>query len=110
MGLTLSRARKGTSAANGGSKLAYNSVNEDLLIKIMDWVQSYASAHPTESKMKFKSAMSWHTSLKIEDFSGGAFEQRYAHSQCDTVLNVAYKRKGGLLHDYHAHEHSLHFY
>lgn len=76
MGLTLARARKGTSAANGGSKLAYNAVNENLLNKVIEWVQSYASSHPDEGKLKFKSTMTWPTALKIEDFGGGAFEQR----------------------------------
>lgn len=77
MGLTIGRARKGTSAADGGSRIPFNAINENLLNKIIDWVTSYAGAHPEESKLKFKSTMTWSTSLKIEDFSGGAFEQRY---------------------------------
>ncbi|KAF6041243.1 ARMC4 [Bugula neritina] len=76
MGLTIGRARKGTSAADGGSRIPFNAINENLLNKIIDWVTSYAGAHPEESKLKFKSTMTWSTSLKIEDFSGGAFEQR----------------------------------
>ena len=77
MGQTIARARKQASAADGGSKLAFNAVNENLLNKIIDWVSGYAGAHPEESKLKFKSVMEWPTCLKIEDFSGGAFEQRY---------------------------------
>lgn len=76
MGQTIARARKGTSAADGGSKLAYNSVNENLLNKVIDWVSAYAGAHPGESKLKFKTTITWPTMLKVEDFGGGAFEQR----------------------------------
>lgn len=79
MGQTIARARKGTSAADGGSKLSYNAINENLLNKIMDWLSGYAGAHPEESKLKFKTAMTWPTCLKLEDFSGGAFEQRYVY-------------------------------
>ena len=76
MGQTISQARKGTSAADGGSRLAYNAVNENLLNKVISWVQSYTSAHPAEGDRKFKSPLTWPTSLKHEDFNG-AFEQRY---------------------------------
>lgn len=76
MGLTLARARKCSSAADGGSKLTYSQPNEDLLNKVMAWVSSYPSSHPDEAKLKFKSVMTWPTSLKIDDFSGGAYEQR----------------------------------
>lgn len=84
MGQTIARARKATSAAEGGSKIAYNAVNENLLNKIMDWLSGYAGAHPAESKLKFKSAISWQSSLKIDDLSGGAFEQRYV--TCKVLL------------------------
>lgn len=75
MGQTLARARKGTSATAGSTKVAYNAVNETLLNNIIDWVSGYAGAHPGESKIKFKTPMTWPTILKAEDF-GGAFEQR----------------------------------
>jgi len=74
MGQTLASARKST--ADGGGRLAYNEVNENLLNKLMDWATSYAGAHPGEAKLKFKAPLSWPTTLKVEDFSGGAFEQR----------------------------------
>lgn len=79
MGQTIARARKGTAATAGGTKLAYNSVNEELLNKVIEWVSSYAGAHPAESKIKFKHPMTWPTSLKVDDFSGGAFEQRFVN-------------------------------
>lgn len=76
MGQTLARARKGTSATAGSTKLAYNIVNESLLNKVMDWVSAYPGSHPEESKIKFKNPIAWPTGLKGDDFSGGAFEQR----------------------------------
>ena len=76
MGQTLERARKGTSATAGSTKLAYNAVNETLLNKVIDWLSGYPGAHPAESKIKFKVPVSWPTGLKGDDFSGGAFEQR----------------------------------
>lgn len=76
MGQTIAQARKGTSAADGGSRIAYNAVNENLLNKVMNWVQTYTSAHPAEASRKFKGALTWPSSLKHEDFSG-AFEQRW---------------------------------
>lgn len=76
MGQALQRAAQWTSAKGGsGGKLEFTKLNEDLLNTIMNWVEGFGSKYPEESKLIFKSAMTWRTSLRPDKMTGGFQEK-----------------------------------
>ncbi|KAL4217388.1 Armadillo repeat-containing protein 4 [Mactra antiquata] len=76
MGQALQRAAQWTSAKGGsGGKLEFTKLNEDLLNQVMNWVEGFGAKYPEESKLIFKSALTWKTSLRPENLTGGYQEK-----------------------------------
>lgn len=76
MGQALQRAAQWTSAKGGsGGKLEFTKMNEDLLHTILSWVEAFGGKYPEESKLVFKSALTWTTTLRQDKLSGGYTEK-----------------------------------
>lgn len=76
MGQALQRAAQWTSAKGGsGGKLEFTKLNEDLLNTIMNWVEEFSSKNPEESKLVFKSALTWKSTLRPDKLTGGFTEK-----------------------------------
>lgn len=76
MGQALQRAAQWTSAKGGsGGKLEFTKLNEDLLNTIMNWVEGFGGKYPEESKLIFKSALTWRSTLRPEKLTGGYTEK-----------------------------------
>jgi len=76
MGQALGRAAQWTSAKGGsGGKLEFTKLNEDLLNSVMSWVEGFGAKYPEESKLYFKSPLTWKTCLRPEKLTGGFTEK-----------------------------------
>lgn len=72
MGNTLARAAQWTSSgAERRGKLEYTPMNQKILETILSHITGYTGRNPEGGKLEFKSPLSWTTSLKPSDFTGG---------------------------------------
>ena len=70
MGAALSSQAQWTSASGKGSgKLEFTPQNEALLNSVLKYVETLASEHPREAEVVFKEPFTWHSNLKIQDFT-----------------------------------------
>ena len=78
MGQALQRAAQWTSAKDGsGGKLEFTKINEELLNTIIKFIEGFSSKYPEESKLVFKKALTWTSSLSAQSMSGPGIVDRY---------------------------------
>ncbi|XP_067136343.1 outer dynein arm-docking complex subunit 2-like [Centruroides vittatus] len=114
MGQAMSQYFRRTTVADGArAKLEYTRINKILLREIVDWLNEFTNNYKSESDLKFKSPLIWHTKLREGNFSpavnqtdhldrlteedikihnlpgGGALLHVFSFKQAQTVIRIA---------------------
>ena len=77
MGATLTRAARWTSVGGNKGKLEYTPINEHILNEITQFVQTFPSKNPEESKVQFKKPLEWTSDNLTAQSLGSGYNIKY---------------------------------